>query len=454
MNVSSQPASAGEVRGHLLRRAREVRGWSQSEMARRLREAGTGRYAVNTRRDGIWYWEHGRIPDKPTQILIADILGIPVETVDERPWPEWLSEDPIQRPAPRPWTLLGAAQSLNEVAGGAVDVTRRELALISGGALTASLFAWITADPVAAGQITTGQRIGDGALSRLEERARVLRRMDDADGGGIILSETASALALATGLLRDRRYSNAHGSRLYAVASDLARQRAAALFDVRGECADGAFETALRAAHIAGDNALGANCLAFWTVSAYNSGRLHDAESMATAALAAVRGRTTPRIEAMLTSRRARARAHLNDHRCWADFDRAEELLAQADGHDDPDWVYWFDQAELLGARASSLRDMGQPKPAETTFAQAQALFAPSWLRTRALYLTRQADVQFAQGHIEQACATAGEALELTEAISSHRSIAPLLDLAGRLDAYAVPEARGFCERVRTVLAA
>ncbi|MEV6984033.1 hypothetical protein AB0M95_22635 [Sphaerisporangium sp. NPDC051017] len=194
--------------------------------------------------------------------------------------------------------------------------------------------------------------------------------------------------------------------------------------------------------------------LAFWTVSAYNTGRLRDAEAMASAGLAAARGRTTPRVEAMLTSRRGRARAHLADARCWADFDRAEELLDKAGDYNDPDWVYWFDHAEILGARASSLRDMNQPGLAEAAFAQAHALFDPSCVRTRAPYLTRQADVQFEQGHIELACATAGDALDLTEAISSHRTTAPLLELATRLADHSVPAARDFRERARTVLAA
>jgi hypothetical protein len=147
------------------------------------------------------------------------------------------------------------------------------------------------------------------------------------------LTESTSALALVAGLLRDRSFTDEHGARLYAAASDLARQRAAALFDVNGQCADGAYETALRVAKAASDDTLGANCLSFWCTSAYNTGRPHDTEVMATAALASVRGRTTPRVEALLCCRRGRARAHLGDTRCWADFDRAEALLAQADGH-------------------------------------------------------------------------------------------------------------------------
>ncbi|WP_197361357.1 transcriptional regulator, partial [Streptomyces clavuligerus] len=363
-----------------------------------------------------------------------------------------------QRPAPRPWTLPGAAQSLTELAavpGSAVDTTRRDLVLIAGSTLTASLLAWITADPVAAGQLTTGRRIGDAAVTRIEDRVRTLRRTDDTDGGGAVLAEAAAALSLVRGLIRTRTYSTTQGARLYAAASDLARQHAAAAFDIHGTCADTAFDTALRTAHAAGDQALGANALAFWTVSAYNTGRLQDAETMATTALAAVRG-THPRIEALVITRRGRARAHLGDARCQHDFDRAETLLDQADerGEPGPDWSYWFDRAEILSARASSHRDLGEHQQAEHLFRHATGLFPSGAVRDRALYLSRQAEAQLAQGHIDHATATANTALDLTETISSHRTTNPLLAIADDLALSPFAAARDFSERAHTVLAA
>ncbi|MFK0120756.1 transcriptional regulator [Streptomyces sp. NPDC090994] len=442
----------------LFTRARLVRGWTQTEMARRIRDRSQQRgRPLLTGRDGVSHWERGREPDRPTRLVIADVLGIPPAAVDARPWPQWLAEDLLQRPHHRPWTRLAALDALTGLAESAatMDTTRRELVLIAGGTLTATLLAWITADPAAAGQMTTGATIGEAAVARVETHAAALRHTDDTDGGAAVLDETSSALSLVAGLIRTRSYTNQHGARLYAVASDLARQRAAAMLDVHSECADAVFDTALRTARIAGDNELGANVLNFWTVSAYNTGRYADAEAMASAGLAAVRGHATPRVEAMLTSRRARARAHLGDARCWQDFDHAEALLAEAEGHYDPDWAYWFDEAELLGARASSHRDMGQPEPAATGFAQVRDLIAPTHVRTTALYTARQADALLDHGDIDRACAVADHALDLTATISSHRSTGPLLDLADRLAPYQTTSAvRDFRERVRAVLAA
>lgn len=234
-----------------------------------------------------------------------------------------------------------------------MTVNRREFATVTGVTLTASLLAWLTADLVAAGQVARARRVGERTVAHVEQRVAEFRLTDDQGGGGALIRESGAALALVVSLLRERTYTDAHGTRLWAAAADLARQRAFALFDVHGSCIDDAFDLALRAAHTAEDTALGGNVVAFWAVAAYNNGRTADADAMATTALAAVRGRTTPRVEAMFTGRRGRARARRGDRACWADFDHAETLFVGAYGYDDPNWAYWFDRTEVLGLKAS-----------------------------------------------------------------------------------------------------
>lgn len=358
-------------------------------------------------------------------------------------------------PVPHPWDPPGAIQALDDLLE-CENMDRRKFILISGTTLTSSLLAWLTADPAAAGQITSGRRIGESAVAHVEERVRQLRHADDADGGGQLLTEASASLRMVTGLLKDRGYSSAHGARLHAAAADLTRMTAWGAFDVHDACADTAFDGALHAAHAASDTALGAHILAFWSIAASNTGRPADAEAMVCAALAAVRGRTTPRVEAMLYSRRARARARLGDSRCWHDIGCASDCLdAVSGGHEDPEWVYWFDRAELLGVAASTHLDRGQPAQAERAFAAAAALFPRDRVRTQALFLTRQADAQLRQNDLERACATAGQALDLTMEITSHRSIGPLRDLSAKMRTHdAVPAVHDFRERARTMLSA
>ncbi|MFD3920169.1 XRE family transcriptional regulator [Streptomyces sp. NPDC058595] len=442
---------------HLLTRSRKVRGWTPPEFARQLREHSALRGSpLGTGPDGVYRWEAGREPDRTTQQFIAELLGIASDILKQHPWPGWLAMDPLVRPYPHSWNASGAIQALVEVTG-REDITmdsinRRTFVHLTGGALTTSLWSWLTADPAAAGQITHGRRLGEAAVTHIEERVRQLRREDDIDGGGQLLTETALSLRMTVRLLKDRNCTNEHGARLLAAAADFARMHAWATFDVHDTCADGTFDAALRSAHAASDPLLGSHILAFWSIAAHNSGRPADAEAMTAAALSAARGRTTPRVEAMLLSRRARTRAHQNNPACFADLDRAAELLATSTGHDDPPWIYWFDKSELLGALASTHLDMNRPDRAEETFTEAAALFPADRVRTRALFLTRRADAQCRQGELEKACATAAQALDLTEEISSYRAAGPLHELAVRMQPHeSVPSVRDFRERVATL---
>ncbi|MEU5431003.1 XRE family transcriptional regulator [Streptomyces olivoreticuli] len=444
---------------HLLTRAMIVRGWKAPELALRICNLGKERHVhVGTGKDGVYRWERGREPDQPTQYLIAELLDIPADTVGQYPWPRWLALDPLQQPTHHSWDAPGAIQTLDEVSGEEnMTMQRRHFTQLTGVALTGSLWAWLTADPAAAGQITQGHRLGEAAVAHIEERVRQLRHADDIDGGGQLLAETSTSQQMLVHLLKDRTYTDAHGARLHAAAADLTRMHAWALFDLQDVCADALFNSALHSAHASGDPALGSHILAFWSIAANNSGRPADAEEMTAAALSASRGRSTHRVEAMLLSRRARARAHQNNPAALTDLDRAADLLTTADRHagEDPEWVGWFDQAELLGAQASTHLDLGQPAHAEQLFSQTAALFPDDRIRTRSLFLAREADAQWRQADPERACATAHRALDLTEEISSHRAVGPLRDLATSMRTHtAIPAVRDLRERINATVAA
>jgi tetratricopeptide (TPR) repeat protein len=445
---------------HLLERARVARGLTRAQLASSLRALGEDLgIHLGTGKDGVGRWEGTRVPDQPTQVVIARFLGIPWEVARMQPWPRWLSADPLQQPVTYRWDAPGAVAALHELSGSDVEtnLNRRDFALLTGAVLSGTLMAWLTADPAAAGQLAHGRRIGEASVAHVERLVRDLRRADDTDGGGRLIQETASSRDLVVRLLQDRSYTDAHGARLHAAAADFARLHAWAQFDLYDHCDDRTFSAALHAAHASSDPALGAHVLAFWSIAAYNTERPADAEAMVTAALAVARRTSTPRVHAMLLSRRARARAHQRDTACWDDLGRSAELLDQAQGReaDDPDWVYWYDQSELIGATASTHLDLGEPSRAEPAFAQAAALFPTDRVRTQALFLARQADAQYRQADIERACATANRAIDLTTEMSSHRSIAPLEDLASKMRglAAAVPAVRDFRERLATVTA-
>ncbi|MGW2105084.1 XRE family transcriptional regulator [Streptomyces sp. NPDC001948] len=422
---------------HRLVIARETRNINRPDLARALRKLSAERKRpLGTAPSGVLRWEKGREPEKETQKLLAELFDIDPHLVDTHPWPLWLEFDPLQQYSDFPWTLQGALEALRDSLGS--DMQRRSF-ILGSTALTASLFSWLTADPAAAGEITSGRRIGEATVTHIERQIRALRRTDDEDGGGTLIRETKAATAMVTELLDSRSYSLDHGQRLYAAAADLERMRAWAIFDVHGSCDDRIFKSALHSAHSAQDSALGAHILTFWAAAAYNCDRPAEAESIATAALSTVRGKASPRVEALVYARRARARSHLGDKRCWSDLDFAEHHLHRAEqsaDEEEPEWAYWMNSAEFQGSRASTQLAMGRPHDAEATFAAAARAFDGSAVRTHALYLARQADAQWRQGHHEEACGTAHRALDLTDEISSQRTIGPLQDLVGVMSSH------------------
>jgi hypothetical protein len=88
------------------------------------------------------------------------------------------------------------------------------------------------------------------------------RRLDDALGGGSLLPGVREDLRLVVALLRNSSYTEEVGRRLYAVAAEFGRLAGWLAFESNQHAlAKRYFMAALRAAHISGDRAVGANVL-------------------------------------------------------------------------------------------------------------------------------------------------------------------------------------------------
>ncbi len=84
---------------HPLAEIRATRGWSYQRLARiiasRARSHGINMAAE---RQKIWRWEHkGVTPDRLSQRLLAEELGLDPDILAIHPWPDWL---PSSRQAP------------------------------------------------------------------------------------------------------------------------------------------------------------------------------------------------------------------------------------------------------------------------------------------------------------------------------------------------------------------
>ncbi|WP_214106410.1 hypothetical protein [Acrocarpospora catenulata] len=420
---------------------------------RRHRELGYGAMAV--RREKVTRWQSGvSIPEPTAQLAMASLHGVSPRAVTEHGWPDWLL---LAFPDDRafldaPWTAAGTVTSLAASArGGSMD--RRGFLIASGTTLGALALDWAGALGESPAASAAGRRrLTVGMVARLEQRLDDLRHLDDVLGGGELRKIAAAELRMVTSLAHETIYDGAAGRRLFATVCEAARLCGWQHFDAGlHAAAQRYFVTALRASATAGDAEIGANVLAFMAIQTYSVGDPVDAVTLLQTALSQAKGHTTARVMAMLHVRHARALSKTPHGKtaCLAELHAARQRFAAGPHDDDPLWSYWMTEGELEMLAASCALDLGDPRRALTFFeaAKTAGYAADSSVRDNALYLTRTAEAHLALSDIEQACAIALQAVELSGGVDSTRPSGAIIGFRKRLGPHRkIPAARQFLE--------
>jgi hypothetical protein len=191
------------------------------------------------------------------------------------------------------WGLRTTLQMLRTEMGD--EVNRRFFIAQSGLSLAGIANPWLL-DPVdRIVDSIDGRRIGHTTITDIESITATRRRMDDALGGGSLLSAVREDLRVSITLLTRAAYSADVGRRLYAATAEQARLASWLCFDTgRHELAQHYTQMALRAAHAAEDRQIGANVLGFGAYQAGVGGDGVAAEAFSRIALAGGRGALTP----------------------------------------------------------------------------------------------------------------------------------------------------------------
>lgn len=135
-------------------------------------------------------------------------------------------------------------------------------------------------------------------------------------------------------------------------------------------------------------------------------------------------GQASQREKALLAIVHARAlAADGNRSGTLAAISRAERDLARADNDYAPGRVDFFQDASLAHETACALRDLGQPVDAEIHFQRSVATRRrQQYARTHSVTLGYLGAVQVQQGHLDEACATWGQALDAMAGVQSGRA--------------------------------
>jgi hypothetical protein len=183
------------------------------------------------------------------------------------------------------------------------------------------------------------------------------------------------------------------------------------------------FVQALRLAQAADDALLAGSVLDAMSHQATFLGRHREAANLARAARTGTTGRATATLTAHFHAMEARALA------AGSDATGAEHALSEAvrvferrRPGDDPDWITYFDDAELSAEFSHCFRDLGRPAAA-ISYAQRSLDGAGASVRSDFFVTMVLADGYLSAGEVEPACAAARHALDLGEQLKSGRSV-------------------------------
>jgi hypothetical protein len=432
---------------------------SRSALARDIRILATARGIKDVRCDhvDIGRWLNGMVPRGEKPALIAEALG--------RRLGRALSLSDLGFAGGQPLTL---ALSFSESRDATIrtsrmlwteDLKRSEFlrVAVSAGTLTNPMARWLVSPPADPPYGTSGsRRVGADDVAAVRATLHMFEGLDHQFGGGHARTAAVQYLADAVTPLLHASYTDAIGRELFSVAAQFTYKTGAMAYDVGLHgLARRYFVQALSLAHASGDRPLGGKVLALMSHQANYLGEYQEAVDLARAAALGAGSQATPQVRAMYAAMEARGLASIGDKRaCLRMMKQAEVNFAQASGTDEPDWIGYFDQAELQDELAHCFTALRAPRDAEHHANLALGQSSDLHPRSRTFCRISLATSYLDAGDVPRACDTAIEAVAAAGRIKSARVRKYVRVFDRRLNDFGRQRSiSDFRERARTLLA-
>ncbi|MFI2434976.1 hypothetical protein [Streptomyces sp. NPDC018693] len=426
-------------------------GWSKGELARqvnrRARQLGANHISTDTSR--VRRWLDGENPREPIPRILSELFSerfgcvVSVEDLGLRT----ARQSPSATGVDLPWTGPQTVALLSEFSRSDLMLARRgflgtSLMLSAGPSLIEPMQRWLVPTPSSPRRepdrpLPTSRargRLSKPELDLLESTTRMFRQWDAQCGGGLRRKAVVGQLHEVTDLLQEP-HPEATAKKLFKVAAELAELAGWMSYDVGLQpTAQKYFVLALHAAKEAGDRPLGSYVLSSMSRQMIHLGRPEDALELIHLAQYGSRDCAGPRTQSMLYAMEARAYANMGQPgRCKRAVRMAEDTFADVDDWDepDPDWIRFFNEAELYGENSHSYRDLAYVAGRSPTYAslaeplmhKAVQLFAAEsdYQRSYALNLIGMATVHLLQRDPEQGAEYATQAMRAAKKVRSER---------------------------------
>lgn len=328
------------------------------------------------------------------------------------------------------WLLVGRRPTVGGAsARGGGPVNRFEFLASLVGAGAGSLFGPETGDAT---------RLGAEDVARWQRSLSGLYELDDQYGGGAYELALRSVRQLQR-VMRRAGYSSSTGEALRALRGELTSHTGWLAFDA-GHHAEARYWwlDVSHNARLHGDDRLFVTAARLLSRQASELDRPREAVDHAQAALRAATPWATRRLRSHLLSVEAFAHSHAGDAQAtWAALRGADELIGSAAHDDDPSWLYFWDEADLACCEARCAQALGQLPLAERRIDTALSAIRPEFQRNRAGTMVCRTEILVEQRNIDDAVATATQAVVGTSEVSSARLDARIGQVRRQLSHYA-----------------
>ncbi|MBU6530170.1 hypothetical protein ACFUIW_25345 [Streptomyces sp. NPDC057245] len=296
---------------------------------------------------------------------------------------------------------------------------------------------------------TEGARVGLGDVAAIKTTADMFAQLDDQFGGDHARHSVIQYLNNDVAPLLRGRYTEQVGRALFSTVAEATLLAGWMSYDAcHHGLAQRYFLQALRLAQDANDRRLAGSILSAMSHQATFLGRYTQAATLARAALMGISPVATPTLRAQFHAMEARALARTGDvAACEAALSSATKALESRNNEDEPEWISYFDEAELAAEAAHCFRDVNSARQA---VAHAENAMSGSHVRSDFFATMVLADAHLRAGDIEEACRVALDALDLGEQLKSARCISYLAEFRRNLNtAGQSSAARELAEQVR-----
>jgi hypothetical protein len=433
---------------------------SNKGLAKRMRDAAHQRgISLGTTHVSVQRWRDGAGIQPRTAAIMADVLSA---KLGRRITPADLGFlDHTQSTAPEavgyPSTVPDVLSMLDGLAPERAEEAVTDRLVVADADLSAAVLSWMIARPdgIQADQ-PAHQRVGMRDVRAIRDAAATFMQLDFKYGGGHGHRALRHYFRHEVLPLLSASYSEKVGRALFSAAAEVSQLLAWTAYDVGNHrLAHRYLTSTLRLSQVIDDRMFGARILGNLSHQANYLGNHTQAIQLARAAVEGVKGRATPRAMASFWSMEARALSNAGDRTgAGRAMNQAERHFEQADAVDDPAWLNYFDEAELLGEFCHCFRDLKMRREAVEHAQRAVDSTDPQYARTLGFCRMVLAQSQLLNGDLEAAVTTASLAVDGGDSLQSSRFQRYVTDFQAEVSVHAThPAVVAFNERVSEALA-